>query len=190
MYKKKRNGFTLFIIFGLLLIAIVLGGCQSSSQADPNNNNPPEGSNKPQPSTIEAVLYFSDEQAEYLVPEKRTLAIEEDNDEVLAKAIINELIAGPRNENLGATIPANSKLLSLTIQDGLATVDFSEEIRSEHWGGSTGETMTINSIVNTLTEIDSIDRVQLLIAGQNVDTLAGHWDISEPFERNEAIIKK
>ena len=50
--------------------------------------------------------------------------------------------------------------------------------------------MTLNSIANTLTELDSIDKVQLLIEGKKVESLVGHWDTTVPLERNEDIIKK
>jgi len=187
----KKKGLVLFIMISLVFGILVLSGCQSSNQTEPNNNEKPGINNKPNTNTMEIVLYFSDDQAEFLIPEKRNITIEENaNDEVLAKSIVNELIAGPNDKNLSATIPSGTKLLALSIADGIATVDFSNEIRSNHPGGSAGETITLGSIVNTLTELQSIKSVQILIAGKKVDTLAGHWDISEPLERNEDIIKQ
>jgi germination protein M len=50
--------------------------------------------------------------------------------------------------------------------------------------------MTINSIVNSLTELTGIKKVQILINGTKVDTLAGHADLSQALSRNESIIKK
>ena len=72
----------------------------------------------------------------------------------------------------------------------MATVDFSKELKTKHWGGSTGESMTIMSIVNSLTELPGIEKVQILIEGQKEDTLAGHWDLSSPISRDESIIGK
>jgi len=41
-----------------------------------------------------------------------------------------------------------------------------------------------------LTELDSIDEIQILIEGEKQETLAGHWDISKPITRDEKIIQK
>ncbi|HHV15655.1 MAG TPA: GerMN domain-containing protein [Gelria sp.] len=179
---KKRS---LVLLMALcLLVVTALTGCNSSDKSD-------KQSQQPQLTTMEVVLYFSDDQANFLVPEKRNISIEEGaNDEVLAASIMKELIAGPENKELIATIPAEAKILSVKIDEGIASADFSKELQSKHWGGSTGEGMTLNSIANTLTELDSIDKVQLLIEGKKVESLAGHWDTTAPLERNEEIIRK
>jgi germination protein M len=128
----------------------------------------------------------------YLLPESREIKIQKDikTEVLIAEAIVNELIAGPTDTKLRATIPKETKLLSLKITDQVANVDFSEEIRSTHPGGSSGEAMTLNSIVNSLTELTGIKKVQILINGAKVDTLVGHADLSQPLSRNESIIKK
>ncbi|MGS0765370.1 GerMN domain-containing protein [Syntrophomonas curvata] len=186
---KVKSSLLVFIL-SLLLAVTALGGCKTASQGDPNTNKDP-GANQPRPATVEVTLFFSDDQAEYLVPEKRNLTVKEGaSDELLAGNIVKELIAGPKNKDLQPTIPAESKLLSLKISEGIASVNFSDEIKSKHPGGSAGETMTMYSLINSLTEINSIDKVQLLIEGKKVETLAGHLDTSGPLERNEDIIKK
>ncbi len=187
----KRNSFTLLIVLSILIAAIAFSGCTSSNKSNQPDNNSRPGENNGQTVTREITLYFGDQQAEYLVPEKRKIEIEKNpSAELLAEAIITKLIAGPKNQNLSPTIPAQTKLLSLSIKDNIAYVDFSEEIQTKHWGGSAGETMTITSIVDSLTELDEVDKVQILIAGEKQDTLAGHWDISQPLERDKSIIKQ
>ena len=44
------------------------------------------------------------------------------------------------------------------------------------------EDFTIAQIVNTLLELDHIDKVQFLIDGKKAETLMGHISITEPFE--------
>ena len=187
--EMKIKSSLLVFMLSLLLVATALGGCKFTSQGDPDTNKNP-GADQPQTVTIEAALYFSDDQAEYLVPEKRTLKIKEGDDELLASKIVEGLIAGPESKDLQPTIPAESKLLSLKISNGIADVNFNDALKSNHPGGSAGETMTLYSLINSLTEISSIDKVQLLIEGKKVETLAGHMDTSEPLERNTDIIKK
>jgi len=176
-------------MLSLLLVVTALGGCKPASQGNSDTGKDPE-TKQPKPETVEVTLYFSDDQAEFLVPEKREVTIEKQSDELLARRVVEELIAGPESKELQPTIPAESRVLSVNINDRIASVDFSNEIKSKHPGGSAGETMTIFSLVNSLTEIDSIEKVQLLIEGQTVESLAGHWDTSNPMERNENIIRK
>lgn len=187
-WRMKKKGWVLLMVVCLLTVT-ALTGCDSSGKNKPKQGDEPNKQEKV--ATVEVVLYFSDDQAMYLVPEKRNISIGEGaSDEVLAASIIKELIAGPKNKELYATIPAEAKILSVKIKDGVASADFSEELQSKHWGGSSGEGMTLNSIANTLTELDSIDKVQLLIEGKKVESLAGHADTTVPLERNETIIKK
>lgn len=145
----------LFVLL-LSLVAILLAGCPAQNPGD--NNSPKQ--DFPQAAEIdkEITLYFSDQQAQFLVGEKRTVKLASDDAQTVAQAVINELIAGPQQANLVKTVPPEAKLLSLSIENKLATVDFSPELKTKHWGGSTGETMTILSIVNSLTELPEIDR--------------------------------
>lgn len=52
----------------------------------------------------------------------------------------------------------------------------------KHTGGSVGEWFTIYSIVNSLTELDNIKKVQFLIEGEKQQDFKGHMDFSKPFE--------
>lgn len=188
-WRMKKKGLVLLVVL-CLLAATALTGCSSWGKNKPKQGDDPDNQ-QPKLATVEVVLYFSDDQAMSLVPEKRNISIGQGaSDEVLATSIIKELIAGPKNKELYATIPAEAKILSVKIKDGVASADFSKELQSKHWGGSAGEGMTLNSIANTLTELDSIDKVQLLIEGKKVESLAGHADTTVPLERNEDIIKK
>jgi spore germination protein GerM len=64
-------------------------------------------------------------------------------------------------------------------------LDFSRELQTNHSGGSAGELLTVYSIVNTLAEnIHGISRVQILVEGNEVETLAGHLDLREPLSPN------
>ncbi|NLB88106.1 MAG: GerMN domain-containing protein, partial [Syntrophomonadaceae bacterium] len=158
-----------------------------------NNPNKPPLTPTQQKETVneEITLYFGDDQAEYLIPEQRIVQVEKNaSDEKLVKVIIDELIAGPKDQSLRPTIPPEPRLLSVEINNKIATLNFKEEIRTKHWGGSAGETMTITSIVNTVTELNSIEKVQILIEGEVQDSLIGHWYIGEPIERSEEIIKR
>ena len=65
----------------------------------------------------------------------------------------------------------------------------SKNIKIGFVGGSTGEELLIGSVVNTLTEFKEVNAVKFLIDGQEVETLSGHMDLSEPIKRMENLMK-
>lgn len=142
-----------------------------------------------QEKSTDVVLYFSNKNADKLIGEKRKiLGSPEDNEEDFIKKVLDELIAGPESTDIYPTIPKEVVVISVQIDQGTAVVDFSEEMHTKHWGGAAGENMTINSIANTLTEFDFINKVLITV---NKKPLAIESIIlEEPVERNEAIIEK
>ena len=88
-----------------------------------------------------------------------------------------------------ATIPDGTKLLDIDIAKGLARVNLSSEFRDNHWGGSSGEILTVYSLVNTLTQFSTVENVEILVEGEKIETLAGHMDLSAPVSRNAELIK-
>lgn len=134
----------------------------------------------------EVTLYFSDSDAQYLIPESRRIREIEDS----AKQAVVELIKGPNNNNLYPTVPPTTKVNTLFISNGIAYIDLSSEVITEHSGGSTGELLTVYSIVFTLTSFPEIDKVQILVDGHSGETLVGHMDISIPLERDENWLRR
>ena len=134
---------------------------------------------------VEINLYFSDSQAMYLVAEKRKIS----QIPSLARQAVIELIKGPESSDLYPTIPEETQVNEVYIVDDIAYIDLSEEIFKNHPGGSSGELMTVYSIVNTLTEIPPIKGVQILVGENEIKSLVGHIDISMPLLRDEDWIK-
>jgi spore germination protein GerM len=135
-------------------------------------------------------LFFSEEEGEYLVGEKRQLLKRGGVEEEAREAVL-ELIKGPKGK-LIPTLPAHTRLLALQIdQSGVAKVDFDQTLSKEHPGGSSAEMLTIYSIVNSLTlNFPQIKRVQILINGEKVESIAGHISLKQPLSSNLSMIKK
>lgn len=127
--------------------------------------------------TITVQLWFSDSQGQKLIVEEREII----KVEGIARATINELIKGPgMDSDLLPTIPVGTVLRDINVKsDGLIIVDFSKELITNHIGGTTAEALTVYSIVNTLTQFPTVDRVQFLVEGQYVETLMGHMDLTQ-----------
>lgn len=57
-------------------------------------------------------------------------------------------------------------------------------------GGSHNELLAAYAIVSVLTtNLSPVTRVQILIDGREVETLAGHVDLREPLRKNEGLIR-
>lgn len=192
---KKEGGLKMakrldyfLILLTILALALFVTGCKQTDNNDLDDNKLPIPSKT---TDLEVSLYFSDDQAMYLIPEQRNITIKgETTDEKIITSIVEELIKGPENQTLIPTIPPESKLLGVKINNHLAEINFSEELKTKHWGGSTGELMTINSLVNSVTELENIEEVLLLIEGEVNESLIGHLYTKEPFARDERVIKK
>lgn len=132
------------------------------------------------------VLYFAASNEQYLSPEYRTVIV--NAKESLENVLVNELIKGPENDKLHKTIPEATKVLSVETKEGICFVNLSKEFKTTHPGGSSAETMTIYSIVNTLTELSHIEKVQFLIEGQKEEEYI-HFLFNEPFLPDKSLIK-
>jgi germination protein M len=135
-------------------------------------------------------LYFSDPQAEHLILEERkVIALPYIGQE--AKEILKELIKGPLDSSLKPTIPLQTEVEDVYLKDDCFYVNFSLALKEKHPGGSSGELLTIYSIVNTLLiNFPSQSRVQILIQDKPAETLAGHIDIRNPLRKKLDIVKE
>jgi hypothetical protein len=105
------------------------------------------------------------------------------NDPVLrAKQVLNTLLAGPVDTEL-RTVPPDAALLAFyLLPDGTAIADFSEALATSIPSGIQSEQMAVDSIAKTLeANVPKVRRLKILIHGQEVETLAGHLDLSQAF---------
>lgn len=129
------------------------------------------------------ILYFSDSEEEGLVTEERLIEVKQSQS--LENQIVEQLILGPKEKDHFATIPAETKIRNIKTEGGICYVDLSSEFVTKHTGGSSGEIFTIYSIVNSLTELEEVNKVQFLIDGEKVNVYKGNLDISKPLDRKE-----
>ncbi len=132
----------------------------------------------------EIILYYGDESALGVVPFKYIVDKSQMKD---IKYIFEMLKTPPENEKVFSQIPKTAKLLSFSIENGICELNLSEEFVTDNRTGSSGELITIDSIVNTLTEIEEISKVQFLIDGKKQESYI-NLIFNEPFERNESSI--
>jgi len=106
------------------------------------------------------------------------------NDPTLrAKEILNTLLAGPVDAE-ARTLPPDAALLAFYIlPDGTAVADFSEALATSIPSGIQSEELAVDSITRTLeANVPQVQRLKILIHGQEVETLAGHLDLTQTFQ--------
>jgi len=102
-----------------------------------------------------------------------------------SKQVLNTLLAGPVDAEL-RTLPPDALLLAFyLLPDGTAVADFSEALATSVPSGIVSEQLAVNSITRTLeANVPRVQRVKILIHGQEVETLAGHLDLTGTFVVN------
>lgn len=131
-------------------------------------------------------LYFADSSGEQLVAEERQIA----KVEGIGRACIEELIKGPAQVTLQPTLPTTTQLLDINIKtDGLAIVDFNGDLIKDLPATAKAEELAVYSVVNTLTQFPTVEKVEFRVDGRKVDTLLGHVEIDENMVRNTSLIR-
>ncbi|HEU4890143.1 MAG TPA: GerMN domain-containing protein [Vicinamibacterales bacterium] len=145
---------------------------------------------------ITATLYYVAEDGMSLVGVQREVPFGEPVAEQARWIVETQL--GPAPHPFAASVPSGTTLRGVYVTErecGAAAateacqrdafVDLSAEARTAHTGGALDELFTIYAIVDAITvNLPVISRVQILVEGKEVDTLAGHVDLRHPLEKN------
>lgn len=179
---------TCFLLAAFL--AVFLSGCEifpgsnsGENEELPENEfilpSPP----RPYPEAGDArlgILYYPDSQRHFLVPVCREIPYTEG----IARVTLEHLVATPALtsalESMGfsASLPAGTTLLGITINEGLARVDFSTALLNY---SPEEERLVLGSVLCTLMQFSSIDRVEILVEGSLQDEFPGGTPGRMPF---------
>jgi len=102
--------------------------------------------------------------------------------------VIQSLLAGPteteKKRGLISVIPPNSRLLSATVKDGIAYLNFNDAFQFNTYGVE-GYTAQLKQIVWTATEFTTVQGIQILIEGKSPVYLGGEGiRIDKPLTRD------
>jgi len=143
---------------------------------------PPAPMNSGDPKVKAKMFWGSRDQDGTLLPV--TVELPLSPDPVLrAKQILNTLLAGPVDTE-ARTLPPDAALLAFYIlPDGTGIADFSEGLATGIPSGIQSEQLAVDSITRTLqANVPQVQQLKILIHGQEVDTLAGHLDLTQTFQ--------
>ena len=130
-------------------------------------------------------VYYNNKQTNTLMPEARLIDVKELNNNPYA-VLINLAINEPKNDKLESAIPQGTNLINVEVKKEVAYVNLSQEFINNSKGGAEAESKSIYAIVNTLTELNEINAVRILIAGEeNKEFTDGAMNFKENFVRIE-----
>ena len=104
---------------------------------------------------------------------RTSIATKEKEPLALVKEMIDALTIGNEKQDyipkhFSSIIPENTKLLDVSLEDGLLKIDFSKEFLNTT---KEMEEIMIEAIVYTLTEIDGIDKIMIFVEGTKLEVL-------------------
>ena len=184
--RTRRPWTTAGIVFGLLALALTAAVWMVVQrwQAGPGGSGDADGgAGAGFAGSVEtATLYYVSEDGLGLVGHETSVALAADPLE-RARAVVEQQLA-PAPPPLISPFPEGTVLRAIYLaNDRSIFVDLSGEVTSAHSGGSLHELFTVYALVNALvTNVPEIASVQIMVDGQEVDTLAGHVDLRQPLE--------
>lgn len=113
--------------------------------------------------SVSLTLYCPALDGSGLIKESREAHINENVP--IAQAVMSQLAKSPDSKNADVTLPASVKVLSVNVNDGICYVDLDSSL--DNAGGNVSENLRIYSIVDSLCELDQINRVQIIIGSGN-----------------------
>src|SRR5207302_7221532 len=104
---------------------------------------------------------------------------------------LRTLRTGPVDPELRTWRPGASLLAFYLLRDGTAIADFSEALATSIPSGIVSEQLAVNSITRTLeANVPQVQRLKILVHGQEVETLAGHLDLTGTFVVNTKVVQE
>ena len=139
---------------------------------------------------ITATLFYGAPDGGALVAVSREVPLAEGVVAQGRQIVASELLAAPAPYL--SVIPAGTTLRAFYVtEQGEAFVDLSGQISKGHPGGSFTEMLTVYAIVNAVTaNLPAVQRVQILVDGTEVDTIAGHIDVRRPLTRDMSLVRE
>ena len=130
-------------------------------------------------------VYFKNIETNTLVPEAVCIDVKDLAENPYMK-LLNILCSGPTNDKLESPIPEGTKINNVYLKGNTVYVDFSDEFIKNAPNGVEEEGLLIYSIVNTLTELNEVNGVKILIDGkENMSFNDKGMEFNEEFFRND-----
>ncbi len=155
------------------------GSIVGSLTQDSFIENPGEQINSIQNTSL--TLYFANENGDGLVREVREDVYYSSNIS-LEKLILEHLLEGPETAGARSAIPEGTRLVTVSVVEGVCYVSLDEAFRNQDY--KVNEAVVIYSIVNSLTELPTISKVQISVNGDTGGVYRDSYSLGSMYERN------
>lgn len=146
--------------------------------ADSFIENPGEQINAIQ--TADITLYFANKDGSKLVQEVQKVRYSSNIS--MEKLIMEQLLKGPLKKELRSAIPKGTKLVSVSVLDGVCFVNLNEGFLEPNY--EIAEPVVIYSIVNSLVELPNINKVQIAVNGDSNQKYREKFNLETAYDRN------
>ena len=136
--------------------------------------------------TAELVLYFTNEIGDQLIAINRTKPY--NTNISLDRLVVEQVLAGPSTtvEGIYPTIDPNTKVVSVLTKDGVCYVNLDNGFLNPVYNVTAD--VAIYSLVNSLTELSNVNKVQISINGETSGMFREKYSFTTVFERNLDIV--
>lgn len=129
-------------------------------------------------------LYFADSTGTSLVTEVQN--VNYISSVSIEKLIVQQLIGGPASDSLQATIAPETKILNVTVSNGICYVNFDSGFLTQ--GFSISPELTIYSIVNSLCQLDDVEGVHISVNGSSDVVFHDTISLDQTFTMNQDVV--
>ena len=145
--------------------------------------NPGEQINSSQKTKL--TLYFSNKKGDMLIPETRE--VHYSSNISMEKLVMEQLMEGPKVSGLQGTIPTGTKLITITVVDSVCYVNLDELFLNQN--KEISEQVILYSIVDSLTELPSVDKVQISINGDTSGKCRYTYDLATMYKADLSMVE-
>ncbi|MEC0243218.1 GerMN domain-containing protein [Paenibacillus dokdonensis] len=158
-------------------------GSDASQGDDANNTNnqvdkPDQKADEPADQKQMIEVYYTDPQEMELKKSEKEIHFKKDSDKY------QEAFKALQDSGNSELIPLWGKmeLKSMEVKDGAMTLDI--HMPDEARLGAGGEQFALDALSQTMFQFKEVQTIELLVDGQQVESLMGHVDLNHPMNRN------
>lgn len=173
-------------LVGVLAVSIALAsGCSPKTTSSPEGTN--GASQGEQTANVMPTTVYVADQNGFVVP----LQVKIEKTDQIALGTLKQLITGGSGDaslvssGFQNVLPKGTEIRGISINDGVAKVDLTKQANS--FDSALAEQRMVEGIVWSLTGLDGIKKVQLMIDGHVQPTLKNGTPVGEPISRANGI---
>lgn len=185
MGEDMKKGFNMFTCSILIVSLLGITGCEKKDKTSLSTKEKEKKIvlSKEQENTLDLNIYFDsskDANTPQIAQEERVLK----RYEILGETILGEIIKGPSvSSKLNPVLPKDTRVLSFSIKDNIAFVNFSKEANITMT--SSKEEACLKSIIWSLSQLPSVEKVKILIENRDTGIWGEHFDLSKPIGKDD-----